>query len=62
MANPHHQPIIKHNKKEVTNKVIYCDGLDCKLIATKNIDVNAGKFGFVSLNVCNNCLKKFRED
>ena len=58
MAN-HPQSIVKQSKKEVPNKVVYCDRLNCNFIATRKIDVNAGKFGFVSLNVCNNCIKIF---
>jgi len=40
------------------NKTI-CDSLNCESDATKNIDIDCGKYGTLTISVCNNCLCKF---
>ena len=49
---------IRYKKYKDTNKQI-CDALGCTENATKEIIVNAGKFGTVSLSVCKKCIRKF---
>lgn len=44
--------------KEITNKQI-CNAIGCIEEATKNIVIDAGKFGPISLSVCANCISKF---
>jgi hypothetical protein len=41
-----------------TNKQI-CNALGCSQEATKEITVNVGKFGTISLLLCGNCVSKF---
>jgi hypothetical protein len=41
-----------------TNKEI-CEALGCSQQAIKEITVNAGKFGTISLSLCGNCVGKF---
>jgi hypothetical protein len=36
-----------------------CDAINCFLIATESIKVDVGKFGFMSLHLCKDCLKIF---
>ncbi len=39
-----------------------CEALSCSNQATEKINVNAGKFGIISFNLCNNCIKLFKEE
>lgn len=40
-------------------KLICCDGYGCSREAKQRINVSAGTFGNVSLNVCPDCKKLF---
>jgi len=44
-----------------TNKQI-CDAYNCEYEATEQIEVSAGKFGYITLYVCTNCLPKFLDN
>ena len=48
----------KNESKIQINKDI-CNGLGCYNDATEKISLNAGKFGTISLDLCNNCIKLF---
>jgi len=39
-----------------------CDAAQCKEMATEEIKVKAGKFGFVTLYVCEGCVSKFIDE
>jgi len=41
-----------------SNKIV-CEAIDCLSFATKEIKVSAGKFGFITLNVCSKCIDIF---
>ena len=41
-----------------TNKQI-CEALGCSQDVSREITVNAGKFGSISLSLCRNCVSKF---
>ena len=36
-----------------------CDAVDCYEASTETIIVSAGKFGTLTLNLCNECVDKF---
>lgn len=38
-----------------------CDGFGCNSKATIEITANAGKLGTINLNLCENCVPKFRK-
>jgi hypothetical protein len=38
-----------------------CDCNDCSRTATTEIEVNVGKLGIIKLNLCENCLPKFKQ-
>jgi hypothetical protein len=50
--------MVNYINKEITNKQI-CDAIGCLQEATKEIVIDAGKFGSISLSVCANCISKF---
>jgi hypothetical protein len=52
---------ISNSKREQVNRYI-CDAADCNNEATEQIEVSAGKHGFITLFVCNNCISKFLGD
>jgi len=39
-----------------------CDGYGCDEKATREIKVDAGKFGTLTLFLCTNCIGKFEDD
>jgi hypothetical protein len=43
------------------NQRITCNAAGCEKIGSIELDVNAGKFGTVTLFVCPNCVEKFTE-
>jgi hypothetical protein len=45
---------------EVHNKDNLCEAVNCNAIATREISVNAGNYGLISLNLCRDCVKKFQ--
>jgi len=47
-----------HSMKEQTDRYV-CEAADCNNEATEKIEVFAGKHGFITLFVCNNCISKF---
>jgi hypothetical protein len=49
-----------NNTKSETNKKI-CNGLGCLCAATNYIDEEVGDIGKISLQLCDDCLAKFRE-
>lgn len=36
-----------------------CQAVDCTRLATEQIEVNVGKYGFKLLKVCNQCISLF---
>jgi hypothetical protein len=38
-----------------------CDGLNCFNLAKKTIEVTAGTYGKISLQLCEKCMSKFSE-
>jgi hypothetical protein len=45
------------------DKGIVCDAVNCCAEASKEIEVSAGPDGeTISLSVCDNCVKKFRQE
>jgi hypothetical protein len=42
------------------NKI--CDGFGCDEKATGKMNVDAGKFGTLTLFLCKNCVRKFKDD
>ena len=43
--------------KEINKEICNCFG--CSNNATEKINVSAGTFGTISLDLCNNCVRKF---
>ncbi len=39
-----------------------CDAFGCDLEAIKSIEVSAGKYGTLSINVCRKCEKIFEKE
>jgi hypothetical protein len=50
---------LKRNQSLIDTKK--CDAEGCDETATKKIEIPAGRFGFVELVVCDNCIEKFLE-
>ena len=48
-------------KSKKINKEI-CNAFGCSNYATEKINVSAGKFGTISLNLCNNCITLFKKE
>ena len=49
-----------NNKQQHTNKYSdICNALECKEKATIEIEIDAGKFGKITLCLCEHCLPKF---
>ena len=46
---------------ELVKKRIICDATGCDAAGVNKIKVNAGKFGFITLFVCPNCVGKFTD-
>jgi len=49
--------IVKYSKESKT-----CNAAGCNALGTNEIKVHAGKFGKVTLFVCNNCVGKFQDE
>jgi hypothetical protein len=45
--------------KPIDNYKQFCDAFSCEAEATEQIEVSAGKHGFITLFVCKNCISKF---
>jgi len=52
--------MIKSTLSNQINKEI-CNAFGCYKNATEKINVSAGTFGTISLNLCNNCIGLFKE-
>jgi len=52
--------MVNYNLHKDTNKEICCNGYGCYENATIKIDVPAGTFGIISLELCSSCIKKFQ--
>ena len=39
-----------------------CNALDCKSIPTVELDIDCGKYGSLTIFVCNSCIHKFRKE
>jgi len=50
---------VNNIKDTEINKVVYCNAFNCSKNATKKINVSVGSFGAISLDLCNNCVRKF---
>lgn len=48
-----------NNNDKLNNKGI-CNAFGCFKIATDNIEIDAKKFGIISLSLCSICRKKFQ--
>lgn len=46
-------------KTENSYKLNCCDGFDCSDHVNKKVNVSAGKFGNISLNLCLKCARLF---
>jgi hypothetical protein len=46
---------------DLINQRIECCAVDCDKIGSIELNIEAGKFGEVTLFVCPNCVGKFRE-
>jgi hypothetical protein len=44
--------------KDVNKEI--CNAFGCSEKATEKINLSAGKFGEISLNLCDKCIKKFQ--
>lgn len=53
--------MIKSSLDKEINKEI-CNAFGCSKNATKKINVSAGTFGKISLNLCNNCVNLFKKE
>ena len=65
LRGPNHQPnhkyensVSKDEKDKHINK--QCEALNCYNKATNEIFLRVGSLGHVKLNVCGNCIEKFR--
>ena len=47
------------NNRETSSNKDICSGFGCIDQATRKVDIPAGTFGLISLNICDNCVKKF---
>ncbi len=52
--------MINQDTTQQTTKVI-CNAFGCWDKATEKVNVEAGKFGLITLQVCKNCLSKFHK-
>lgn len=43
-----------------TNKVI-CNAFDCSETATQKVNVSGGKFGTITLDLCESCVELFQK-
>jgi hypothetical protein len=50
------------NSKSKLDYKDICNVFGCSNSAEKEIDVNAGKFGIISLNVCSKCIDIFKNE
>ena len=46
---------------QLINERITCNAQDCKSMGTIGIDLNAGKYGTLTLFVCKDCVTKFSD-
>ena len=46
--------------KEINKDI--CNAFGCSQDATEKINVSAGKFGTISLSLCNNCITLFKKE
>jgi len=44
------------------NNFIFCEALNCSKYATEKINVNVGKYGNITLNLCQNCIHIFKKE
>jgi hypothetical protein len=58
MLEPNIKPLT-YNKKEPSNKDI-CNAFGCSNKSTEKIDVSVGKYGTITLEVCQFCINKFQ--
>jgi hypothetical protein len=49
-----------NNKCKIQINKDICNAFGCSNNAVEKIDVDAGKFGIISLDLCINCIKKFQ--
>ena len=51
------------NKYNISNQIsnLICEANGCKNNATEEIKINGGKFGQISLFLCEECISKFKE-
>lgn len=56
---PHQSTFTTHEKicKDANKQI--CNALGCSQYAIKKIIVDVGKFGSISLSLCENCVGKF---
>jgi hypothetical protein len=47
----------QYNSKQIIKDI--CNAFGCSNSATEKINVSAGTFGTISLDLCNNCVAKF---
>jgi hypothetical protein len=47
------------NRKISTHNKNICNAFGCCKNATEKINVSAGTFGIISLDLCNDCVRKF---
>jgi hypothetical protein len=52
---------LTHNKEDPFNKDI-CNAFGCSNRAEKEVNVNAGRFGIISLNVCSKYIYIFKNE
>jgi hypothetical protein len=50
-----------NNTEKSSNKDI-CNAFGCSNHAEKEVNVNAGRFGIISLNVCSKCVDIFKNE
>lgn len=59
MSNPN-STILANDYTTNNNKVI-CEAINCYREATEKIDIKAGSFGLITLNLCKRCIKRFQK-
>jgi hypothetical protein len=52
-------PMSQDTQPTQVNKNL-CDCNGCSLVATKETEVNVGELGIIRLNLCENCILKFK--
>ena len=52
------------NKYNISNELnnLICEANDCKNNATEEIKIDVGRFGKITLNLCKNCIPKFKDN